>query len=496
MDNQDVSKLKAKGRVELLILFLVLVFVVGGVAEYRHSTAPMSSAMVVFDYVEDAPKAQDMTVTAPLEAKAPVSELNPPKAQDIASPEVKKENMAEPSLQKKMAQSWEISQQKDKFDENVIILNENEKKFEDKDATNLQKTSSRDGAAELTDYMQEIHQKAEAVSRPQSALGQIQERQEVKKVTNQDQPVFEAGKIEIYDSEKGVVAVHEAVEVIVSAKTVQETDGQNKKMAEPSALQATENMKNSENTVQSVEGPAVDKTGNALSAEEIKTEANSVEPTKEQANVDANKMVTSEASGKVQPTLLVPVKDKTFVKDEVASNVAVTKPELKQNFDKDAPVDMIKAMQEGKAPVKKEAAIDTINTQENIVEKVEETSQNIATASEKSVISETKAVEEMQNEVREQIVEDKAAKSKKANEALENLFKKMSEPNALTASASEENIDDDVASVVERVKSESVEDEVKTPQPIENNSKNSADLSAKNADAGAVDLMKAIVSRK
>ena len=57
MDNQDVSKLKAKGRVELLVLFFVLVLAVGGVAEYRHATAPISSAMVVFDYVEDAQKA-------------------------------------------------------------------------------------------------------------------------------------------------------------------------------------------------------------------------------------------------------------------------------------------------------------------------------------------------------------------------------------------------------------------------------------------------------
>ena len=40
------------------------------------------------------------------------------------------------------------------------------------------------------------------------------------------------------------------------------------------------------------------------------------------------------------------------------------------------------------------------------------------------------------------------------------------------------------------------EDENSSAQPVENNVKNSSASSGENADAGAVDLMKAIVSRK
>lgn len=500
MDNQDVSKLKAKGRVELLILFFVLVLAVGGVAEYRHATAPMSSAMVVFDYVEDAPQAQDKTITAPLEAKAPVSELNPPKAQDIAAPKVQKSDGGEPDVVKALNERVKNNSAEPK-NETAPKNETNSEVASETKSDNITKgeNPSRDGAAELTDYMQEIHQKAENVSRPQSALGQIQERQEVKKVARQPQPVFEAGKIEIYDSEKGVIAVHETVQVVVSEKTVQEDKMENKVAAESPEPQAVDNVKKQEDKAQSEEKTVPTKAEKEQSIEKVKTEANLVEqkvvePTKEPENVDANKEATSEASDKVQPTLLVPVKNESAINDEVASKSAEAKPEAKQNSaTEEVPVDMIKAMQESKAPVK-DNMVESVKTQENAPKKTEETAAKIV--SEKPVTSELKVVEEKQNDVKDLIAEDKAAKSKKANEALENLFKKMSEPNALTNSASEEKVDEVVAPVADGIKSESVENESKNSQPIENNAKNYNQSATSSDENGAVDMMKAIISRK
>lgn len=498
MDNQDVSKLKAKSRVELLILFFVLVLAVGGVAEYRHLTAPMSSAMVVFDYADDknlektdntqkkisSSQAQKNAITVPAEAQAPTSELNPPKALEISAPSVAENEAAQLDDVKNLSERV----QPQNSEQVAQKIQDNNKQIAEKGIIQDETIVQRDGAAELTNYMQDIHQKAESITRPQSALGQIQERQEVKKTQRQPQPVFEAGKIEIYDSEKGVVAVQETVEVIAPEKTVQEEKMVDKETAELSEVQTVDNVKK----------PETAKASNAQSAEVVKTETNSVEQkvvaqTKELANVDVNKTVTADVSDKAQPTLLVPVKNEPVANNEVAPKPAETKSEIKQDSAKEAPVDMIKAMQESKAPVK-ENTVKSITAQENIVNQTDEISSNIV--SEKTITSVAKTVEEKPNEVKEQIVEDKAAKSKKANEALENLFKKMSEPNALTNSASEEKVGEVTVPVVGAIKSESVENKSSISQGVENNAKNNAETISKVDESGAVDMMKAIVSRQ
>lgn len=498
MDNQDVSKLKAKSRVELLILFFVLVLAVGGVAEYRHLTAPMSSAMVVFDYADDknlektdntqkkisSSQAQKNAITVPAEAQAPTSELNPPKALEISAPSVAENEAAQLDDVKNLSERV----QPQNSEQVAQKIQDNNKQIAEKGIIQDETIVQRDGAAELTNYMQDIHQKAESITRPQSALGQIQERQEVKKTQRQPQPVFEAGKIEIYDSEKGVVAVQETVEVIAPEKTVQEEKMVDKETAELSEVQTVDNVKK----------PETAKASNAQSAEVVKTETNSVEQkvvaqTKELANVDVNKTVTADVSDKAQPTLLVPVKNEPVANNEVAPKPAETKSEIKQDSAKEAPVDMIKAMQESKAPVK-ENTVKSTTAQENIINQNDEISSNIV--SEKPITSVTKTVEEKQNEVKEQIVDDKEAKSKKANEALENLFKKMSEPNALTNSTSGEKVGEVTVPVVGAIKSESVENKSSISQGVENNAKNNAETISKVDESGAVDMMKAIVSRQ
>ena len=169
----------------------------------------------------------------------------------------------------------------------------------------------------------------------------------------------------------------------------------------------------------------------------------------------------------------------------------MNKENLSSNASSDnAPVDMIKALQD-----KKEQLQD--NVQKTVSEKVElvqEKSQNIQNALDENKALAVQASDEVASSV--QAHEEQVTRSQKANEALENLFKKMSEPNALNSSSvSVEPDASDKASLGEKT-SESVKDENSSVQPVENNVKNSSAPSGENADAGAVDLMKAIVSRK
>ncbi len=505
MDNQDVSRVKAKGRVELLFLFLMLVLVVGGVAEYRHAVSPMSSATVIFDYNETEGEVvkekvvPSATIKAPLEAKAPVSELNAPKAQDIAIPEVKKENVAEPSLGQKLAQSLEKSQQDVEAKENNSALTENEKAPVNKEAVQPKDASSRDGAAELTQSLQEIHQKAENISRPQSALGQIKERPLAKPVQTQPQPVFEAGKIEIYDSDKGVVAVQESVEVIATPKaetleTHTSQSAQNVQTVSNSPEVAVKEaeplvVKKDETIVKEVK-PSQDKAVEQVS-QGVTVAAEAKETTPENMSQEAKVVEEGKEASYNQPTLLVPVAREGAEPLKASIKEEANKENLSSNASSDnAPVDMIKALQD-----KKEQLQD--NVQKTVSEKVElvqEKSQNIQNALDENKALAVQASEEVASSV--QAREEQVTRSQKANEALENLFKKMSEPNALNSSSvSVEPDASDKASLGEKA-SESVKDENSSVQPVENNVKNNAAPSGENADAGAVDLMKAIVSRK
>lgn len=47
MDNQEISRLKARGKAELLAFVLFLTLLGGAVAEYRRETAPLAMAAVV-----------------------------------------------------------------------------------------------------------------------------------------------------------------------------------------------------------------------------------------------------------------------------------------------------------------------------------------------------------------------------------------------------------------------------------------------------------------
>ena len=215
MDNQEISRLKARGKAELLAFVLFLTLLGGAAAEYRRETAPLATAAVVFERgkasraaesrretvqpaAAEADKKAEIsaaettvssaettgskvttigTETAAMEARAPVSVLSAPAAEEIAARAENGQNVSGGSQAVQGAERAEIS---------------------------------GEALTEFLDFMQETKEKVDAVSKPESALAKISQPETAAKPASRSETiVFEEGKIEIYDSEKGVVAVEE-----------------------------------------------------------------------------------------------------------------------------------------------------------------------------------------------------------------------------------------------------------------------------------------------
>ena len=215
MDNQEISRLKARGKAELLAFVLFLTLLGGAAAEYRRETAPLATAAVVFERgkasraaesrretvqpaaVEADKKAGNSaaettvrsaeptgskettigTETAAMKARAPVSVLSAPAAEEIAARAENGQNVSGGSQAVQGAEQAEIS---------------------------------GEALTEFLDFMQETKEKVDAVSKPESALAKISQPETAAKPASRSETIaFEEGKIEIYDSEKGVVAVEE-----------------------------------------------------------------------------------------------------------------------------------------------------------------------------------------------------------------------------------------------------------------------------------------------
>lgn len=215
MDNQEISRLKARGKAELLAFVLFLTLLGGAAAEYRRETAPLATAAVVFERgkasraaeprneivqpaaAEAGKKAENSTAgatagsmaaaeteattigaeTSAMKATAPVSALSAPAVEEIAARVENGQNVSGGSQAAQGTEQAEIS---------------------------------GEALTEFLDFMQETKEKVDAVSKPESALAKISQPETAAKPdTRSETVVFEEGKIEIYDSEKGVVAVEE-----------------------------------------------------------------------------------------------------------------------------------------------------------------------------------------------------------------------------------------------------------------------------------------------
>lgn len=146
--SEDKAIIQSRGRKDMLWAIVVIVATLGGVYEYQQITAPLDEAIIFL-----SPTTKDTSAKAP--------EVEEPKP----VPTVKEEN----------------------------------KKQENKDKQALK---------ELLNYMDEINDKAnQLVSYEGGALSHIKGSPTVAEAIKPDTRIFEDGKIEIYDSQKGVVDV-------------------------------------------------------------------------------------------------------------------------------------------------------------------------------------------------------------------------------------------------------------------------------------------------
>ncbi len=211
MENQDTAKILAKSRVKLAAAAALMLILAGLAAEYVRQGRTLDEAVVVMLKPQAEPVA-----TAGAEQAAPTVEA------------------------------------------------------EVRDEEELRRNN--EGAAEFIRYMQEIHERAEAVVRPESALGQIIPQPAAQAAVEPEVPVNEQ-VIEVYDESGEVVEIvevrsettaepNEAVSAVVpgdSSATAGENNGQE---SEPAGVPAAENVSASE----------------AVSAESAQSENTDAEP--------------------------------------------------------------------------------------------------------------------------------------------------------------------------------------------------------------------------
>lgn len=119
-----------------------------------------------------------------------------------------------------------------------------------------------DGAVEFLNYMNELNGDLESVTKPESALEKIVLPEKAEVVENRNE-LFEEGKIEIYDTENGVVRVEEIVETqAVRADTNEAVVVEPAQVADEAASEAREDIPLQEATVAPEENVVVDN-GNA-----------------------------------------------------------------------------------------------------------------------------------------------------------------------------------------------------------------------------------------
>ncbi len=156
--NNDIEKLKAKEKVKVLTLLLVFLVLLGGIWEYQNSYLPLDNMIVVYKpYNKEVANKQDVEV----------------------KDEVTKANVG-----------YEIEDKTIKVEEV-----DNSKALE-----------------EFLGYMDEVKNNLQEIEKPVLILDKIVQEPEVKIEKKEVNP-FEEGKLEIYDSEKGIVKVEDVKKV-------------------------------------------------------------------------------------------------------------------------------------------------------------------------------------------------------------------------------------------------------------------------------------------
>lgn len=500
MDNQDIAKLKAKYRLELLVALLVLILASGGVAEYRRFNAPLSSAVIIVDAGAGVAKADILEPSSNTNQpiKAPDSSLNPPKAKDVALPVEQPINTASQN-------SVELTQKLLPQNDTASEISETTVQTEQK----LQKSvaETNDALQSFLGYLQNSQQKLDEVKLPAFRLDDIHEKVITSSNEKKTEPQFKQDVIEIYDSEKGVVDVQStnaapARENLASQennevneekkqnvapveKTTPQTEQQAKSVEQPSQIEQKSQSNNqtsqSDNKIQQNEKAA--QVINSPAQNENNAELKVVEPKPQSVEVAIEEKMVSEniddnsASANAPVNMMEKIAPTDNQAQDVKNNSAKTE-ELNEN---PAPADNV---------IKDESQVSTSQKSET-TSSVSSSKTDVKSAQEK-VGAKTSDIKSQQvQKTSSSDIEDKALKTKRANEALENLFKKIALPEKQIIV-----VDPNSVKPTSLNKSESGENISNSNQPIENNKENNNPSTGEVNNNGAVDMMKAIVSRK
>ena len=233
MDGYEVAKLQAKARLKLVLTVFAISAAAGAAVEYRRAAAPLATAAVVFER-RGAEKALPATVQN-IQVSGETGDKafgNMPAVSAEARPldETTRRTVAAVAAAGNAEPAPAAS-----------VLLEAPAVLEAPDAATVETyaVSDTDGAMPvsqpaadkpdvLTDflgYMRDTQARADAMQKPASALGKIMPRQPAVVEPQPREVLFQEGRIEIYDSEKGVVAVETSTAAVVtdeSAKAPQE----------------------------------------------------------------------------------------------------------------------------------------------------------------------------------------------------------------------------------------------------------------------------------
>lgn len=167
MVNNETEKMKAKYKTKLLAMLLLLVLVVGGLFEYYQALLPLDREVIV----------------------------HIPSKLDISSDQAKEKQ----AIEEKEAQKVVV--------EEVVAA---QPKEEDSIQVSGAEDKHQQALPEFLDYMQQVNDNVSQVEQQPSALDKIkQSESEDKSVEVKSQPQVHTDKIEIYDTNKGVVGVIE-----------------------------------------------------------------------------------------------------------------------------------------------------------------------------------------------------------------------------------------------------------------------------------------------
>ncbi len=165
MTEDEIARQKAGCRVKLLIWVLIVAAAGAGFAEWRRSTAPLSSAVLVYQRAAAALPAVD-NVSAESKAVIEMAEKTP-------DSQVSAENAEIP-------------------------------------AAAAQSDANSGAVAEFLAYLRDVREDVDGLSEPEGVLMKIRQPEAVQQVEEPTAEAFKDGQIEIYDSEKGVVGIVEA----------------------------------------------------------------------------------------------------------------------------------------------------------------------------------------------------------------------------------------------------------------------------------------------